>query len=93
MAKTINILGDTPKQQWLNAIGIYELCIRENARNVRDELMIHCEFGSGAYECGIDEPYGECVECSKCHSLDVVMEQGKNFADEMRRLVEGVFDE
>lgn len=92
MANTVNILGDTPKQQWLNAISIYELCIRENARNVRDELMIGCEFCSCSEACGMDDPYGDLVECSKCHSLDVVMEQAKNFADEMRRLVEGVFE-
>lgn len=27
---TINILGDTPKQQWLNAIGICNMAIESN---------------------------------------------------------------
>ena len=41
----INILGDTPKQQWLNAIMIFEECIAGNARNVRDELCDMCSAG------------------------------------------------
>ena len=34
MGKTVNILGDTAKEQWLNVIGIYELCICENIKSV-----------------------------------------------------------
>ena len=85
---TINILGDTPKQQWLNAITIFETCIIGNARNVRDGL---CDMCSPSFSEGVH--LGDGVdECDAKHSLDVVIEQTKVFADEMRRLVEGVFD-
>lgn len=80
MANTVNILGDTPKQQWLNAIMIFETCIYENTRMARDG--VRDGFG---YE--LDE--GEQV----FEWLDIAMRNTKNFADEMRRLVEGVFDD
>ena len=85
----INILGDTPKQQWLNAIMIFEECIAGNARNVRDGL---CDMCSADYSeeahlgCGLDV-------CEAKHSAEIVVEQTKVFADEMRRLVEGVFND
>ena len=84
--KTVNILGDTPKQQWLNAIGIMELCIGSNARNALDTMDGLCGMAP-RWDCD------ECDECGRCHSLEVVVEQTKVFADEMRRLVEGVFDD
>lgn len=74
MSKTVNILGDTPKQQWLNAIMIFEECIGGNMRIVRDFLE--------------DEADNEHLEC-----CNTAMRNTKVFADEMRRLVEGVFDD
>ena len=85
----INILGDTPKQQWLNAIMIFEECIAGNARNVRDEL---CDMCSAGYSEEAHLGYGLDV-CEAKHSAEIVVEQTKVFADEMRRLVEGVFDD
>ena len=82
----INIMGETPKQQWLNAIFIMETCIGCNARNVLDTMDELCDR-TQARDCY------ECEECGKCHSLEIVVEQAKVFADEMRRLVEGVFDD
>ena len=78
MGKTVNILGDTPKQQWLNAITIFETCIYENVRAVRHDL--------DWYDRDFDDDSG--VE-----RLDIAMRETRNFADEMRRLVEGVFDD
>ena len=75
MSKTVNILGDTPKQQWLNAITIFETCIYENARSVREDLNY--------FDRDFDD--GSCEE-----RLDVVMRTVKNFACEMRRLVDGI---
>lgn len=74
MSKTVNILGDTPKQQWLNAIMIYEECIYGNMRIVYDFLE--------------DEADNDILECG-----DIAMRNTRNFADEMRRLVEGVFND
>jgi len=84
MSNGINILGETPKEQWLNAIGIMELCIGSNARNVLDTMDGLCDRAP-MHDCD------ECDECGRCRSLEVVVEQTKVFADEMRRLVEGAF--
>lgn len=89
MSKTINILGDTPKQQWLNAIGIYELCIVSNARNVKGFLHDEC---NSEYECADCNRENWDGECPCLRSVNVVIEQGKAFADEMRRLVNGMMD-
>lgn len=78
MSKSVNILGDTPKQQWMNAVSIFEMCLDGNARIVRDGMCEMCE--------------GDCDECEQVHSINVVIEQTKVFADEMRRLVEGVLE-
>lgn len=89
MSKTVNILGETAKEQWLNAINIYELCIVENARNV--EGFLHDECNS-EYECAECNRINWDGECPYIHSIEVVIEQGKAFAGEMRRLVNGMMD-
>lgn len=71
---TVNILGETQKEQWLNAIMIYEECICANMRTVYDFLE--------------DEADGRELDC-----FGVAMRTTKDFADEMRRLVEGVFND
>ena len=71
---TVNIMGDTPKEQWLNAIMIYEECIYENIRLVRDDIE--------ADWCNSQAP-------GDVERLDIAMRTTKNFAAEMRRLVEG----
>ena len=38
MTKTVNILGDTPKQQWLNAISIFDLAIGANIETALEKL-------------------------------------------------------
>ena len=86
MTKTINILGDTPKQQWLTAIMIFEECIAGNARNVLDRMDGICDRNPRV-DCE------KCEECGRCRSLEIVVEQTKAYSDEMRRLVEGVFDD
>lgn len=35
---TVNILGDTPKRQWLNAIMIFDLAVGSNIRNALGKL-------------------------------------------------------
>lgn len=80
MGKTINILGDTPKQQWLNAIMIFEECIYGNVRNAYDGAL------NGF---GYDEEEDERI----FDQLEIAMRETRNFAAEMRRLVEGVFDD
>ena len=78
MGKTINILGDTPKQQWLNAIMIFEECIYGNVRIVHDVLA--ADMSDFDWD-------------GELENLDIAMRNTRNFADEMRRLVEGVFDD
>lgn len=90
MSKTVNILGDTPKEQWLNAISIFELCICENAREVRRSLQDGCDMDE--CECALVATDDGSFVCDKCGSLNIVVEQGHVFADEMRRLVEGAFE-
>ena len=77
MPKTVNILGDTPKQQWLGAINLMEFAITSNVSMAHGKL----------YEIAD----GKCDEVLAC--LDNAKKQIKLFADEMRMLVEGVFDE
>ena len=85
MPKTVNILGETPKQQWMNAIMIFEECIKGNVRIVREELR-DCDI-SGEFDAIVGST-GSYIE-----NLDIAMRNTENFADEMRRLVEGVFDD
>ena len=77
MSKSINILGDTPKEMWLSAIMIFEMAITSNVRYVQDEI-----------DHGAEDPLG--AESHEC--LDRALKQTRDFADEMRRLVEGVFE-
>ena len=51
MATTINILGETAKEQWLNAIRLYGIVIESNVAHVRGVLQ-----GIGVEE-GMDELY------------------------------------
>ena len=90
MSESINILGSTPKEQWLNAINIFEMCLDDNARIVRDGLHEMCNGDVECDECNAEHWDGECPYM---HSANVLVEQTKVFADEMKRLVEGVFDE
>lgn len=50
MSKTVNILGDTPKQQWLNAIMIFNITIESNIIEAQ-RLMNHYNDAEGANEC------------------------------------------
>ncbi len=48
--KTVNILGDTPKQQWLNAIMLYNVTIESNI--IEAERLIRADGGKDeAVEC------------------------------------------
>lgn len=38
MSKTVNILGETPKEQWLNAISIFDLAIGANIETALEKL-------------------------------------------------------
>ena len=68
---TVKMLGESQKEQWTNAIGVYALVIRANAEDIRfnsdDERIV------GA-----------------CGSILRVLD---DFEKEMKRLVEGVFDD
>ena len=76
----INILGETPKQQWLNAIGIFELAIGSNLR----ESVEYFEMNGG---------HDDEIEERNAEQLATAGRILGDFADEMRRLVEGVFDD
>lgn len=80
MSKTVDILGETPKEQWLNAIGIYELVVGSNL----SDSIAYFE-SNGGFEGAIEDRNAE-----QLRTANKVL---KDFADEMRRLVEGVFDE
>ena len=50
MSKTINILGDTPKQQWKTAIMLYNVTIESNI--VEAQRLIRCHKSrEDAIEC------------------------------------------
>lgn len=76
----INILGETPKQQWLSAIKIFELAIGSNM----DASIAYFE-SNGGYEDSIEERNAEQLKTANRILGD--------FAGEMRRLVEGVFND
>ena len=70
--KKVNILGDTPKQQWLNAIKLYDMVISSNLESAMNQLD------------SAQEPY---------YLVDTALGVLGGFRDEMKRLVEGVFEE
>ena len=69
-------MGDTPKEQWLNAINMCSLAIEINIDNARSHLMEEYNEDNGGVEA--------------CDAAKRVLH---DFTDEMRRLVEGVFDD
>jgi len=83
---TINILGETAREQWLSAINIMSYAVESNidagwmrASECIDWDALECE---GEFHCG------EEAEDSFITAKKLLHE----FADEMRRLVEGVFE-
>jgi len=50
MGKTINILGETAREQWKNAIMIYNVTIESNVIEAQ-RLMCHYDDAEGANEC------------------------------------------
>lgn len=78
MSKTINILGDTPKQQWLNAVAVYDMSLRANVKSVLGDIN---EFDVGD------------LADSHAEKLEAALRVLDSYTQEMRRLVEGVFDE
>ena len=78
MSKTVNILGDTPKKQWLSAIKIFETCIVSNL----DAAFV--EIGKMEYNLKEELPMH--------HNVDTARKETINFANEMRRLVENIPD-
>lgn len=84
LTMSVNILGDTPKQQWLNAITIFETAITSNVDDVNFRLCNECQFPC--------EPEDR-DECHNFHGLDVASKTTKDFANEMRRLIEGMFED
>lgn len=81
MVETVNILGDTQKQQWMSAVSIFHLAIQANIEFAVNEL-------SG----GMEDRERAIVSDEVLAALDNAHEQVGVFADEMRRLVKGVCD-
>lgn len=79
MSKTVNILGETAKEQWLNAINIFELAIGSNM----DDSIAYFE-SNGGYEDSVEEKNAEQLKIAKKVLGD--------FTGEMRRLVNGMMD-
>lgn len=71
----VEILGDTPKEKWLNAIDLYCIVIGANINAVRSGL----DEGSDSEQIG----------AVACERLDSAKEVLREFGDEMKRLVEG----
>lgn len=76
-ARTINILGDTQKERWLNAIGIYETAIVANVQDARNDITQFVVDDESDWD---------------FTSLDAARRITVDFADEMRRFVEGVYN-
>jgi len=73
----MNVLGDSPKEQWLNAIDLYLIVIGSNIKAVRNSL-----------DGGSDE-----TDAVACERLDSAMNVLQEFGNEMKRLVEGAAPE
>ena len=80
MEMTVNILGETQKEQWLNAIGIYYMVISSNI----DAAYAHVN-GQGT-----DPDYADEYASERLLAAERVLGE---FKDEMQRLVEGVFND
>ena len=85
MTKTINILGDTQKEQWLSAINILSFAIVGNIDHAI-EMRLQ-EEPSCIYFDALGDEDDEVFE-----SLERAKRMCGEFADEMRRLVDGVFE-
>lgn len=79
MSKTINILGDTPKEQWLSATHIYEVCIISNLDNALSKLE--------EIEMNTDINISECRE-----SIRIARRESLNFINDMRQVIQGALD-
>ena len=73
----VNILGDSPREQWLNAIDLYLIVIGSNIKAVRN---------------GLDGCSDE-TDAIACERLDSAMNVLQEFGNEMKRLVEGAMPE
>lgn len=82
MQETIkfNPLGDTPREQWLNMIQIFDMCIDSNLTRSIDYM-----HDNDQHEDGIE---GELAE-----ELETARERLGDYTNEMRRFVNAVFDE
>lgn len=76
MSKTINILGDTPKEQWLSATRIYEVCIISNL----DAALSKIE----EVEMNTDTDMSECRD-----NINTARRESLNFINDMRQVIEG----
>lgn len=79
MTTTVNVLGDTRQEQWLNAISIYKLAIESNLADVREYLELNL------HDDGIEE--------SRIERIDVALKTLQDFSDEMSRLVRAEVNE
>ena len=75
----VNILGNTPKEQWMSAIDLYLIVIGSNIKAVRNGL----DEGSDSEEIG----------SVACERLDSAMNVLQEFGKEMKRLVNGAMPE
>ena len=73
----VNILGNTPKEQWMNAIDLYLIVIGSNIKAVRNSL----------------DGCSDETDAIACERLDSAMNVLQEFGNEMKRLVEGATPE
>lgn len=76
----VNILGETAKERLLNTIDLYTLVVESN---IHDSIAY--------FEC--NGGYEDRVEEFDCVQLKTAVKVLHDFADEMKRLVDSVFED
>lgn len=92
--RTISILGETPKEQWKNAINIYRMTVQSNLTKLKD--MADDE----EFECDEDEEYlfeeyldADAMRMEVLNISERLEYITNNVFYEMERLVDALFTE
>lgn len=75
-----NPLGDTPKEQWLTTVKIFDMAIRSNIARSKEYMNMNDQYDDGLE--------GELEE-----ELKAALRVLDNYTTEMNRLIEHVFKE
>lgn len=86
----VNILGDTPKEQWLSAVGIFDVAISSNIEGMRKKLNQLFEMASYPEEYRFEDVDAEEEWADGNQCADTALKVLDDLVSEMKRLIEGM---